>query len=70
MAYNREYMLRRIDMVQKLARQYYEPGRHDRSWRWVWRYRVLPVYSISFRTFESYMAVDVEKELEKLKSNN
>ena len=68
MAYNRQYMLRRIDAVQKLARLYYEPGRQDRSWRWVWRCHILPIYQISFSTFEKYMSVDVGRELEKLKN--
>ena len=65
--YTREYILRRVAAIQKRARQHYEPGRQDRSWPWVWRYHILPVYSISFRTFERYMAIDVEKELEKLR---
>jgi len=61
-------MLRRIAAIQELARLYYEPGRQDRSWRWVWRYHILPIYQISFSTFEKYMSVDVGRELEKLKN--
>lgn len=66
MAYTREYKLRRIEAIQELARNHYEPGRQDRSWNWVWRCHILPLYQISFRTFKSYMAVDVEAERRKI----
>lgn len=60
MAYNNTYRLRRIADIQQLAREHYEPGRHDRSWRVVWRKHIAPVYHIGFRTFMSYMKTNLE----------
>ena len=44
------------------ALKYYEPGRHDRSWKWVWKYRVEPEYHISFSTFKKYLKMYVRKQ--------
>jgi len=70
MAYNHKYKLLRIQAIQRLAYQHYEPGRQDRSWRWVWRCHILPIYQIGFRTFEQYMSIDVESKLNEMDKNS
>ena len=63
MAYNRINYLNRVHEIQQFARQFYEPGRQDRSWAWVWKNRVYPAFCNSRRTFTSYMSIDVERAL-------
>lgn len=43
--------LLRAKMVQDLTAQHYEPGRHDRCKRWVFKHVVIKVYPMSERTF-------------------
>lgn len=45
----------RAEQICKIAAEYYEPGRQDRSYKWVWRYHILPIYGINYRTFLKYM---------------
>jgi len=59
MAYTNTYLLQRVAEIQAFARQHYEPGRQDRSWRWVWQHRVKPKYHISYRTFNKYMKIKI-----------
>ena len=54
--------LRRIELVCNIVRQHYEPGRRDRCYKEVWRRYVYPVYPMCYRTFLSYIGVNVEQE--------
>lgn len=49
----------RIKTVQEISRLYYEPGRHDRSYKWVWRYKVYPIIPICYRVFLNYMKIQL-----------
>ena len=44
-------MKHKMELVRRLAEQYYEPGRQDRCWRQVWKNHVNPVYPMCYRTF-------------------
>ena len=56
-----ENTVRRIELVRELANKYYEPGRADRCHKEVWRRYVRPVYPMSYRTYLTYMCIDVEE---------
>jgi len=49
---------KRAQDIQNLARQHYEPGRHDRSWFVVWRNYIYPQYGICFHTFLTLKNMD------------
>lgn len=56
---SRKNMLLRAKMVQDLTAEHYEPGRHDRCKRWVFRHIVSKVYPMSERTFFRYLSMDI-----------
>jgi hypothetical protein len=62
MAYNDDLMQKRACDIYVFAIKYYESGRHDRSWRWVWRHRVEPEYHISYSTFKKYLKIAKRNE--------
>ncbi|MDR0295165.1 MAG: hypothetical protein LBH91_03105 [Prevotellaceae bacterium] len=66
MAFNTLYTLQIAERVQEITRQYYEPGRQDRNYRAVWKYYVLPVHHIKYKTYLRYLKIDVEAERKKL----
>lgn len=43
--------------VQEIVEQHYEPGRHDRCKRWVYRNFVRKKFRISERTFFRYLKI-------------
>lgn len=45
------YQAKRDKMVWDIVQQWYEPGRDDRSKRWVYRHKVLPILPMSERSF-------------------
>jgi hypothetical protein len=45
--------------VQDLAARYYEPGRQDRCYKWVWKRHIAPIYGFGYRTFLRYLNVNV-----------
>lgn len=61
MGYHRN-TLKRIELVCRLVKMYYEPGRRDRCYKEVWRRYVYPVYPMCYRTFLRYIGVNVERE--------
>lgn len=65
MAYNRKNYLKKVADIQTFARQYYESGRQDRNWRWVWRNHINPRHHLCYHGFLRIMRIDVAKELEK-----
>lgn len=64
MAYNRLNYLKRVRDIQQLATQYYEPGRQDRNWRWVWRNHVNPRFHISYARFITILGINVGRQTE------
>jgi hypothetical protein len=57
MAYNNKNFLDRVREICKFAFVKYEQGRNDRSWKYVWKYHVHPVYHISLKTFRRYLKI-------------
>lgn len=57
-----ENLWRRIERVQKLVYENYEPGNQSRCKLRAYRRYVLQVYPISERTFWRYMSVDIDAE--------
>ena len=55
-----ENTVKRIELVLEIVRKYYEPGRLDRCHKEVWRRYVNPVYPMSYRTYLSYVGIDLE----------
>lgn len=53
--------IRRVQIVQGIVRDYYEPGRQDRNKHWVWRTQVRPLLGISLRTFSRYINLTPEE---------
>jgi hypothetical protein len=47
--------LRKAQMIRRLVDQHYEPGRHDRNRKWVYRNIVVKAYPMSLTTFWRYM---------------
>lgn len=42
---------KRDKIIYDLVKEWYEPGRRDRSKMWVWRNKVCPVMPVSERSF-------------------
>ena len=57
-----ENYLNRVEALQHLVAQYYEPGRLDRCYSEVWRKYVYPVYAISYSRFMCVIHIDVAAE--------
>ena len=55
-------ILLRIQHVQELAAQHYEPGNQSKCYKQVWRHHVYPVYPMSYRTFLNYINEQIEPE--------
>jgi hypothetical protein len=58
--------LRRVKEVQDIVNENYEPGRHDKSMRRIYRTIIVPKIPISERTFERYMVINLEDYKEML----
>lgn len=53
-----------IAAIRKIALGYMSD---DRSFRWIWKNKIYPVYCISYSTFMNYMgATGVEKKLRQI----
>jgi hypothetical protein len=44
-----------MELVCRIVKAHYEPGRHDRSLKAVWRRWVYPVYPVSYVTVRRYI---------------
>ncbi|MFR6435870.1 hypothetical protein [uncultured Porphyromonas sp.] len=62
-----ENYLRRVELVQRLTAQYYEPERLDRCYMQVWRHKVYPLYPCCYRTYLKMLKVDVPRERERMR---
>lgn len=62
MAYNKKGYYKRVEQIQAIAREHYEPGRYDRCYKWVWHKHIQPVYGIGYRAFLSCLKVEVPED--------
>ena len=58
-------MILKIRNVNAIVQREYEPGRHDKSYKAVWRKYVFPVYPMCYRTFLNYINTPIPHEEEK-----
>lgn len=47
----------RAKAIRELTMRYYEPGRKDRSYMWVWRRYIRPQFGICYRTYMTYLDI-------------
>jgi hypothetical protein len=63
----KENLLKRIELVQRIVEENYEPGNQSKCKLQVYRRNVLSIYPMSERTFWRYMrtnAIDQKKKLQ------
>jgi len=58
----KENLLMRIENVQRIVKEHYEPGNQSKCKLQVYRKHVFPIHPMSERTFWSYMRTDVNAE--------
>lgn len=49
--------------LQELTAQHYEPERHDRCYKWVWRKYVYPQFGICYHSYLRYLHTVVPAEV-------
>ena len=47
--------LKQAEKVREIVDEWYEPGRQDRSFNWIYLHKVKPEFCISKRTFDRYL---------------
>ncbi len=57
MAYNRKGYICRAIAVKHIFEQYYEPERHDKCKKAVWKKVIYPRYGVCYDTFLTYLQV-------------
>ena len=62
MAYNKKGYYKRAKALQELTAQHYEPERHDRCYKWVWRKFVYPQFGICYHSYLRYLYTPVPAE--------
>ncbi|MDE5944543.1 MAG: hypothetical protein K2K83_02630 [Rikenella sp.] len=62
MAYNKKGYYKRAKALQELTAQHYEPERHDRCYKWVWRKYVYPQFGICYHSYLRYLHTEVPAE--------
>lgn len=62
MAYNKKGYYKRAKALQELTAQHYEPERHDRCYKWVWRKFVYPQFGICYHSYLRYLHTPVPAE--------
>lgn len=55
MAYNRKGYLIRAEIIKGITDEYYEPERHDRCYKWVWKYHIKPIFGICYHSYLKYL---------------
>lgn len=62
MAYNKRGYYQRAEAIRQLTAQFYEPERHDRCYKWVWRRHIFPRYGICYNTYLTYLYAKPPRE--------
>ncbi|HBX45542.1 hypothetical protein [Limibacterium fermenti] len=69
MTARKENLLKRIENVQRIVEENYEPGNQSKCKLQAFRRNVMPVYPMSERTFWRYMNTDVKDKNQSLKDD-
>lgn len=64
MAYNKKGYYQRARKIQEFAREHYEPGRQDRSYKAIWRKYIYPADGMCYMTFLRYLNTEIPPEPE------
>lgn len=64
MAYNRKGYYKRVRAIQELTDLHFEPGRQDRSRKWVWKKHIQPMYGIGYHAYLNCLKVDTVKAMD------
>ena len=64
MSYNRKNYLSKRRHAVMIAKEHYEPGRHDRCYKWVWKKYIKHQFHIEYRTLMKWIREE-EKEASK-----
>ena len=62
MPYNNKNLIRRQQHAIRITEQYYEPGRHDRCYRWVWRKYIYEMFHIEYRTYLKWLRAEKKRQ--------
>jgi hypothetical protein len=65
MTTRKENLLKRIENVQRIVEENYEPGNQGRCKLQAYRKNVMSIYPMSERTFWRYMSADAESQKNK-----
>lgn len=57
---NSGYLIR-AERIRAITMEHYQPERHDRCYKWVWRRYIRPVYGITYHTYLRYLRVNPEE---------
>lgn len=52
-----ESTLKRAIQVREVVNKWYEPGRQDRCYEWIYRTKIKAEFGISSRTFRKYLRI-------------
>jgi len=61
-----ESTLKQAEKVREIVDQWYEPGRHDRCYNWVFVHKIRPVFGISKSTYKRYLQLAPTKKKQKI----
>lgn len=62
MAYNKKGYYQRAAIIQAIAAQHYQPERHDRCYKWVWKKFIYPRYGMCYMSFLRYLHLDLPEQ--------
>ena len=65
MAYNKQGYYRRALVIQEITRKYYEPERHDKCFKAVWRKHIRGMFGICYDTYIRYLKATPPQETPK-----
>lgn len=58
MAYHNKNAIARRKEAVKVTKAYYEPGRHDRCYRWVWHKYIHDQFHIEYDTYLRWLRAE------------
>lgn len=70
MASKKENLLKRIENVQRIVEENYEPGNQSKCRLQAYRKNVMPVYPMSERTFWRYMNTELNAKDTKIEDDS
>lgn len=62
MAYNKHGYYKRAKIIQTLTAEFYQPERHDRCYKWVWRKHINPQFGMCYHSYLRYLRVEIPAE--------